>query len=173
MEITLKKQNTALLSFLMKSLIGGGLIALSSLIIIPFYPVSFTLQTLAIITLGLTQRPGQAFGSAMAYIVGVSAGLPILTGGASNMLWIFGPTAGYLIAFPFAASLISFLRTRIHPLLAIFCGQALIFGSGFAGLVPLIGVSLAWSKGVFLFLASDALKAVSAFGASAVWKKLK
>jgi len=173
MEITLKKQNTALLNFLIKSLSGGGLIALCSLVTIPFYPVPFTLQTLAIIALGLTQRPGQAFGSAMAYLLAVSAGSPILNGGLSNMLWIFGPTAGYLVAFPFAASLIAFLRTRIHPLLAIFCGQALIFGSGFAALVPLIGVSLAWSKGVFLFLASDALKGVSAFGASAIWKKLK
>jgi biotin transport system substrate-specific component len=173
MEAIVKKQTMALPTFLIFSLLGGGLIALCSLVKIPFYPVPFTLQTLAIAFLGLTQRPSQAFGSVMAYLLAATAGLPVLNGGLANMLWILGPTVGYLVAFPFAASLIAFLKTRIHPLLAVLCGLTLIFASGFVGLVPLIGVSFAWSKGVLLFLASDALKGIAAYGAMRLWKKCK
>ena len=173
MEITLKKQNTAVLSFVLYSLLGAGLIALSALIRIPFYPVSFTLQTFAVLVLGLTQRPSQAFGSTIAYLLAATAGLPVLTGGLANMLWIVGPTAGYLAAFPLAATLISSLKNKIHPLLAIFCGQALIFACGFAWLASLIGAPLAWYNGVLLFLASDALKAIVAFSGLSLWKKFR
>jgi biotin transport system substrate-specific component len=163
MEATLKKQTTAWPLFLATSLLGGALIALSAWIKIPFYPVPFTLHTFAVILIGLTQKPSQAFASVIAYLIAATAGLPVLNGGLANMYWIVGPTAGYLVAFPFAACLISALKTRIHPLLAIFAGQALIFASGFSWLAYLIGPSLAWTKGVFLFLASDALKAIAAF----------
>jgi biotin transport system substrate-specific component len=171
MEASIKKTTLALPTFLISSLAGGALIALLGLIKIPFNPIPFTLQTLAIIILGLTQRPTQAFGSAVAYLIAASVGLPVLNGGVANAAWILGPTVGYLVAFPFAASLISFLKTRIHPLLAIFLGQALIFASGFAVLAPLYGTTIAWTQGVVMFLASDALKGVAAYSAFRLWKK--
>jgi biotin transport system substrate-specific component len=174
MEAIIKKQNmTRVTTYLLASLLGAGLITLGALVKIPFYPVPFTLQTFAIVFLGLTQRPSQAFGSVITYLVAATVGLPVLNGGVANLLWFAGPTAGYLIAFPFAACLIAYCKTRIHPLLAILMGQILIFASGFGWLATLIGAPLAWSKGVFLFLASDALKDLGAFGAAKIWKKLK
>jgi biotin transport system substrate-specific component len=174
MEATIKKQNvTRMTTYLLSSLLGAGLITLGAYIKIPFYPVSFTLHTFAIVFLGLTQRPSQAFGSVVTYLVAATMGLPVLTGGLSNVLWFVGPTAGYLVAFPFAAALIAYMKTRVHPILAVLMGQALIFASGFGWLATLIGAPLAWSKGVFLFLASDALKGLGALGAAKIWKKLK
>jgi len=171
MEAIVKKQTTTWPLLLATSLLGGGIIALGAWIKIPFYPVPFTLHTFAIILIGLTQRPNQAFASVIAYLIAATAGLPVLNGGLANMFWIVGPTAGYLVAFPFAAYLISSLKTKVHPLLAIFAGEALIFGGGFAWLAYLIGPTLAWTKGVFLFLASDALKAIAAFVCVKLWNK--
>jgi len=174
MEIAVKKQPIARISiYLLISFFGAAFIALCALIKIPFYPIPFTLQTFAITFIALTQRPTQALGSTLAYLVAATAGLPVLNGGFANALWIFGPSSGYLVAFPIAAWLISYLKTRLHPLLAIFFGQILILASGFAGLASLIGLSLAWSKGVVLFLASDTLKNLGAFSLIQIWKKIK
>jgi biotin transport system substrate-specific component len=174
MEIALPKQTaTKRLAFILVSLLGAGFIALCAQIKIPFYPVPFTLHTFAILLLGLTQTPKQAFGSVVAYLLAATAGLPVLNGGLSNSYWILGPSAGYLLAFPCAAYLISFLKTRIHPLLALLCGEVLILTLGFARLVPLFGVSVAWTHGVALFLASDGLKGLAAFGIAKLWKKMR
>jgi biotin transport system substrate-specific component len=174
MEATIKQQNeTRATTYILTSLFGAALITLSAYIKIPFYPVPFTLQTFAIVFLGLTQRPSQAFGSVITYLLAATIGLPVLNGGLANTLWFFGPTAGYLVAFPFAASLIAYFKTRIHPLFAVLIGQLLILATGFGWLATLIGAPLAWSKGVLLFLASDALKDLGAIGAAKIWKKMR
>ena len=150
MEATLPKDNAArLTTYVLASLLGAGIMTLGALIKIPFYPVPFTLQTFVVVFLGLTQRPSQAFGSIMTYLVAATIGLPVLNGGLANALWFFGPTAGYLVAFPFAACLIAYFRTRVHPFVAVLMGQTLIFASGFGWLATLIGAPLAWSKRSF------------------------
>src|SRR5436305_774791 len=92
------------LSFLCLSLVGCGLIILGSLAKIPFFPVPFTLQTLALFILALTQSPKQACGSALCYLLLATLGLPVFCG-RSNPFWILGKCGGYLVAFPLAAYL--------------------------------------------------------------------
>lgn len=173
MEVTLKKQRLSAIHFFTASLLGAGLITLCGLIKIPFYPIPFTLQGFAIILLGLTQRPSQAFSSCVTYLLAVTAGLPVLNGGVANALWFTGPTCGYLVAFPCAAFLVSFLKTRVNPLIASLTGQVLIWAGGFAWLSYLFGPTIAWNKGVLIFIASDTLKTLGAFGTLKLKKWIK
>jgi len=147
--------------FIGLSLLGCGLIAIGSWIRIPFYPVPFTMQTLAIFILGLTQSPKQAFASTICYLLCATAGLPVLDG-KINALWFMGKCGGYLFSFPVAAYVIATLRQKWPPFVALLCGQALILLFGWTWLVPFIGAEMAFMKGVLLFIPSAIAKACAA-----------
>lgn len=164
MENTLQKQQTTPL-FILLAFLGCSLITLCSWVKIPFYPVPFTLQTLAISLLALTQSPKQAFASVLCYLGLASLGLPVLCGKA-NPLWLCGISGGYLIGFPMGAYLASKLSQRWHPVLALLCGQALVYLLGFVWLVPLFGAKASFIHGVAFFLPSELLKIVAAWGIS-------
>lgn len=157
-------------AFICLALLGSGLIALCSLVRIPFIPVPFTLQTLAIFFLGLTQSPRLALSSTLCYLFLGTLGLPIFSG-RSNPLWMAGPCGGYLIAFPLAVYLIAILKQKIHPFIAILCGQTLIYLIGFIWLIPFVGVTSAFMKGVIFFIPSGLFKNVMAIIIANYWKK--
>lgn len=157
-------------AFIGLAFLGSGLIALCSLVRIPFIPVPFTLQTLAIFLLGLTQSPKLALSSALCYLFWGSLGLPVFSG-RSNPFWMAGPCGGYLIAFPLAAYLIAILKQRIHPFVAILCGQMLIYLIGFIWLIPFIGITSAFMKGVVFFIPSGLFKNVMAVIIANRWNK--
>jgi biotin transport system substrate-specific component len=173
MEKTLSQQQSAhSLRYLCLSLLGCSLITLCSLVKIPFYPVPFTLHTLAIFILAFTQTPKQAFGSVLCYLVCGALGFPVFAGKV-NALWFLCKCGGYYIAFPIAAYLTARLSQHWPRLLAALCGQLIIFALGFLWLCPYIGASNAWTQGVLLFIPSDLLKIFIAIGITTIWKKGK
>lgn len=143
-------------------LLGGALITLGSCIKIPLFPISFTLQTLAIYILALVQSPKIAFSSVCSYLLFATAGLPVLCGHA-NPLWILGKSGGYLVAFPIAAYCIATLRLSRPPFIALLCGMTIIFVLGFLWLIPLFGIKVAFVKGVLIFIPSEIFKILAAF----------
>ncbi len=134
-------------------LLGSCLIALCSLIWIPFYPVSFTMQTFAIFLIALRFSPKQSVLSVLGYL---------LFHTFANPLWMVGNCAGYLIAFPFAAFLTSYLVRKGSPIIALFAGQIIIYLFGFFGLMLFIGPYEAFMKGIVLFLGTDLMKNIAA-----------
>lgn len=66
-------------------------------------PIPITGQTFAVLLTGalLGSRLGAA--AVIAYLIEGAVGLPFFAGGASGLVRFFGPTGGYLIAFPAAA----------------------------------------------------------------------
>ncbi len=156
--------------FVLLSLLGCSLITLCAFIKIPFYPVPFTLQTLAITFIALTQSPKQAFASVICYLLCGTLGLPVFTSGA-NCLWMIGKNGGYLLAFPLAAYLMSKLNQKGHPIPGLLCGQALIYLLGFLWLTPFLGATIAFTKGVAFFIPSDLLKNLAALGLATSLKK--
>ena len=116
-------------------------------------------------------------------------GLPVFAEGhsawtpgtAPGLPTIFGFTAGYLYAFPFAAGLIGWLAERgwdrkpTTMLLAMLLSSLLIFAAGAAWLAhfPHVGLRGAWVSGVLPFLPGDVVKALLAAGLlPAGWKLL-
>ena len=150
------------------ALCGAILITLGSFVRIPLYPVPFTLQTLAIFLLGLTQSPRQAFASAVCYLLCASMGLPVFAGKVHS-LWILGKCGGYLVAFPIAAFLIAWMRQKYSPLVALVSAQVVIFAFGWIWLTFYFGVEVAFMKGVLIFLPSEGLKTMLAL-ATVRWR---
>ncbi len=164
-------------------LAGSAFAAVCAHVSLPlfFTPVPLSLAPFAVLVLGLTLRPRMAAATFAAYLAEGAAGLPVFspnppTGGLTHLL---GPTGGYLLVYPLAAALISFLyrRTRLGPtsrgyVSAFACaaiGDLLILMCGALWLAALthIAVMQATALAVLPFLAGDALKiAVAAAVAS-------
>src|SRR4051812_25416926 len=71
---------------------------------IPGTPVPFTLQPLVVVLAGLMLGPVAGAWSMLLYLAAGAAGLPVFSPvGLPGVARLFGPTGGYLIAYPVAA----------------------------------------------------------------------
>ncbi len=136
------------------ALAGAVAVALASQVAVPLpgTPVPMTLQALAVLLVGGLLGPGLGAASLAFYLALGAAGLPVFTPfGASGLARLFGPTGGYLLAYPFAAALVGWVVAR-RP--------------GWTGLVlgPLLGMLAVHAGGIaqLLVLTGDARAAVAA-----------
>lgn len=132
---------------------------------LPFTPVPVTLQPMFVILAGMCLGPVAGAGSMLLYLAAGAAGLPVFTPlGAPGIARFFGPTGGYLIAYPAAAFVAGFLTRRTATLggrwLAGALGMVVIFVGGIAQLSLLnASVTRAIALGVTPFAALDLVKA--------------
>lgn len=133
-------------------------------------PVPITLQVLAVLLAGLTLGARDGAVSQIAYLVLITAGLPIDAGGLGTLVWA-RPTAGYLVGFVAGAFVAGYLAEKGLGRLAL-----LRFLAGVAGVVVIYTVGASWltygflagdwaqgwALGVQPFLVVDAAKAVIA-----------
>lgn len=162
-------------------LLASAFIAVCAHVALPLYftPVPLTLQPFAVLMVGLLLSPGLAAGSLMAYLGEGALGLPVFAPGpasAPGLAHFFGPTAGYLLAYPFAAALIAVLYRRsgrgfISALLSAAAGNVLILATGGLWLAILThaSASVVLMQSVIPFLPGDALKVVAAAALAAGW----
>lgn len=149
--------------------IGGSLVvalcARMSLYL-PFTPVPLTLSNFGVLLVGLLLGARRGFAALLLYLAEGSAGLPVFTAGS---LGIFGPTGGYLLAYPAVAFVAGWLRERspgtfARCAVAGLAGEALLFCAGLSWLIfyfhrPL---SQAAMFGLYPFLAGEVLKVSAA-----------
>jgi biotin transport system substrate-specific component len=136
-----------------------------------FTPVPLSLAPFAVLLLGLALSPRMAATTFAAYLLEGAAGLPVFAPGPalSGFAHLFGPTGGYLLAYPVAAALISFLFRRTgrgfaSAFASAAIGDLLILSCGALWLAALthIAVMQATALAVLPFLAGDALKIAAA-----------
>jgi biotin transport system substrate-specific component len=136
-----------------------------------FTPVPLSLAPFAVLVLGLLLSPRMAAATFAAYLAEGAAGLPVFapSPASGGLAHLFGPTGGYLLAYPLAAALISFLFRRAGQgyVSALACGaigDILILSCGALWLVAPthIAVTQATALAVLPFLAGDALKIAAA-----------
>ncbi len=151
------------------SLLGCALLILGASIKIPFYPVPFTLHTLALFLIALTQTPKQASYSTSCYLILATLGAPVFSLHA-NPTWWMGKCAGYLWAFPVAAYGMARLRVKMGNFLALTLGSSFILLCGFLWLIPFVGAAVAWKQGLLVFLPCELVKILAATGL-AKWRK--
>jgi biotin transport system substrate-specific component len=145
----------------------AAILAAASQIVIPlpFTPVPITLQPLVVVLAGLMLGPVAGAASMVLYLAAGAAGLPVFAPiGAPGILRFFGPTGGYLIAYPAAAFVAGALARRAPTLmgrwLAGLCGSAIILIGGVAELTILNqSLSRALAIGLTPFALLDGVKA--------------
>lgn len=166
--------------------LGGTLLAAVCAHIVlplPFTPVPLSLQPLAVLLLGLLLSPRLAGATMAAYLAEGAMGLPVFapsTVALSGLAQLFGPTGGYLMAYPVAAVLVSYLWRRSergfgYALLAAAAGDLLILGCGALWLSVWIHASTpsALLMAVVPFLPGDALKVAAAAGMAAGFVRIR
>jgi biotin transport system substrate-specific component len=152
--------------------LATGLVALCAHIAVPlgFTPIPVTMQTFAVLLLGLLLGPGAAFFCLTLYLLEGVAGLPVFSPhGPGGLAQLLGPSGGYLLAYPFAAALASVLYRRgQRRFLAALAGASLASllilaaGATWLGLLSHAKFSLVFAQSVAPFLAGDAVKVLAA-----------
>lgn len=147
-----------------------------------FTPVPLTLQPFAVLVLGLLLAPRLAGAALAAYLVEGAIGLPVFSPAAAGpgLLHLFGPTGGYLLAYPLAAMAISWIwrrqdRTYTAALLSAAVGDAIVLLGGAAWLAVLTHApaQAVFTQSVVPFVPGDALKVIAAASLVAGGQRLR
>ena len=164
-------------------LAASALVAICAHIALPLYftPVPLSMAPFAVLLLGLLLSPRMAAATLGAYLIEGALGLPVFAPsplyGAAHLL---GPTGGYLLAYPAAAALISFLwrrssRSFTAALASAAAGNLVILVCGALWLAALTHASVQalFTLAVLPFLAGDALKIAAAAGLAVGFQRLR
>lgn len=145
------------------------LISISAYISIPLlsFTVSFTLQTLIIMIIGLGMSKEISILSIILYLMLGAIGLPVFSHGQAGLVTLFGQTGGYLLGFLFAILFMSFFKTKTfftRFLLAFVAGVIIVYLFGVIGLVWVLEINIfdAIMIGVIPFIVLDTIKALIA-----------
>ncbi len=151
-------------------------------IAIPIKPVPFSLQTMMVVLAGAFLGSKNGAYSQLLYLFLGSIGLPVFANGAMGIAYLFGPTGGYLLAFPLGAFLTGYIveknKNYIVVTLAMFAGEALVIicGTLFLNIFYIKDFSEALKVGGILFSLATVIKVFAAvsiyFGITKSNKKL-
>lgn len=146
------------------ALVGSLLIAVCAHIKVPMVPVPMTMQTFAVLLVGMAFGFRLGLATVLLYLAEGLAGLPVFTNPGAGPAYLLGPTGGYLIGFAVAAALVGWLggrgwdRSVWTATVAMTLGTACIFVLGVGWLATLIGVDQAIAAGLTPFVYGAAAK---------------
>ena len=146
-------------------------------IIIPLPPpmVQISLGLVGVYLTGILLKPKHAVLTQLVYLLLGAAGLPVFGGFKGGLAALFGPTGGYLIAYPFMAALVSYAlnsrksmteeppkKTLFRATVSILAAHTLLYLGGTAWLSVLTGRSFAdaLSFAVYPYIPLDVVKIV-------------
>jgi biotin transport system substrate-specific component len=144
---------------------------------LPWSPVPITGQTWAVLLSGAVLGARRAFLAQALYLLEGAAGLPVFAGFSAGFAVLAGPTAGYLIAFPFAAAATGLLAERgwdrrfLTMVAAMLLGSVVIFAFGLANLSRFLPGEQLLAAGLLPFLPGDLVKSsLAALAFPAAWR---
>ena len=147
---------------------------------LPFTTVPFTFQPMVVLLGGLALGSRLGATSQVLYLAAGIAGLPVFAASPAlppGALRLFGPTGGYLMAYPFAAFLVGYLAERgmdrryLTSVIAMIVGLIVVYACGALGLGLFartaagnasVGLQSALMSGVAPFVAADIAKLLMA-----------
>ena len=144
-------------------LFGTILLALSSKVQVPFWPVPMTMQTFIVFIIGMAYGWKLAFSTLVIYLFEGALGLPVFAKGG-GLLYLTGPTAGYLYGMTIAAAVIGIFaelgynNSYFKSLVSLSIATFIIFLCGVGYLGSLIGYDKALAGGLYPFIPSELFK---------------
>jgi len=158
------------------------LTALAAQIVIPVGPVPITAQTFAVLLTGALLGSRLGAMAMIVYLLEGASGLPFFYGGHGGITHLFGPTGGYLVAFPAAAFVTGAFAENgwdkrfLTAVAAMFAGSAIIIVAGWAWFSFLTHTApgIAFKLSIAPFLVGDIIKiALAAAVLPTGWSLLK
>ena len=138
-------------------------LALSAKISIPFWPVPMTMQTFIVFIIGMSYGSKLALTTLILYLLEGAFGLPVFAKGG-GLLYLTGPTAGYLYGMMIAAWVIGkfadlgYNNSYFKSLISLLTGTSIIFLFGVVYLGSIIGFDKAFAAGLYPFILSELFK---------------
>ena len=180
MELVKSLKQSKLLKYVFLALIGSIILAISSKIKIPFYPVPMTMQTLIVLLIGIGFGWKLGLATVSLYLFEGIIGLPVFSGSPEKgigLIYFTGPTMGYLLGFLVAvyfSGRFVYDNNLINNFLKLLLATSFIYILGITWLGNLIG----WDKPIFQlgaqpFLLAELFKILIATFAINLIKKLK
>jgi len=180
MELVKSLKQSKLLKYVFLALIGSIILAISSKIKIPFYPVPMTMQTLIVLLIGIGFGWKLGLATVSLYLFEGIIGLPVFSGSPEKgigLIYFTGPTMGYLLGFLVAvyfSGRFVYDNNLINNFLKLLLATSFIYILGITWLGNLIG----WDKPIFKlgaqpFLLAELFKILIATFAINQIKKLK
>ena len=151
MELVKNIKQSELVKNILYALIGTLILAVSSKIKIPFYPVPMTMQTFVVLFIGVAFGWKLGVATVSLYLFEGIIGLPVFSGTPEKGLGIVyftGPTMGYLIGFLFTIFLAGYFeygKNLINNFIKLTFATSFIYFIGMIWLGTLIG----WDKPIF------------------------
>ena len=151
MELIKNLKNSKIIKYTFIALLGSILLAISSKVKIPFYPVPMTMQTLVVIVIGIAFGWKLGLATISLYLFEGILGMPVFSGTPEKgigLIYFTGPTMGYLIGFlvaVFLAGKFVYDNNLIKNFLKILLATSFIYLFGIIWLGSLIG----WDKPIF------------------------
>ena len=102
MELVKSLKQSKIIKYVFLALLGSIILAVSSKIKIPFYPIPMTMQTLAVLVIGVLFGWKLGIATIILYLFEGIIGLPVFAGTPEKgigLIYFTGPTMGYLIGF--------------------------------------------------------------------------
>ena len=161
------KQNTQsqIIKLLLIVFLGSVILAISSKIKIPFYPVPMTMQTFVVLFLGISFGYKVALASVSLYLLEGIVGLPVFSNSPEKgvgLVYFTGPTMGYLIGFLSACFLASYIKINDNYFV-IFAKLMMSVSTIYVLGILWLGMLIGWDKpiiqlGVMPFLLAEIFK---------------
>ena len=180
MELVKNLKQSKLLKYVFLALIGSIILAISSKIKIPFYPVPMTMQTLIVLIIGIGFGWKLGLATISLYLFEGIIGLPVFSGSPEKgvgLIYFTGPTMGYLLGFlvtVYISGKFIYDNNLVKNFFKLLLATSFIYILGMAWLGSLIG----WEKPIFQlgakpFLLAELLKILIATFAINQIKKLR
>ena len=180
MELVKNLKQLKLVKYVFLALVGSLILAISSKIKLPFYPVPMTMQTLVVLIIGIGFGWKLGLATISLYLFEGIIGLPVFAGTPEKgvgLIYFTGPTMGYLLGFLVAVYISGkfiYDNNIVKNFLKLLLATSFIYILGMTWLGNLIG----WDKPIFQlgaqpFLLAEVFKILIATFAINQIKKIK
>ena len=151
MELVKSLKQSKILKYVLLTLVGSIVLALSSKIKIPFYPVPMTMQTLVVLIIGIGFGWKLGLATVSLYLFEGIIGLPVFSGTPEKgvgLIYFTGPTMGYLVGFlvtVFLSGFFNYENNLFINFIKLSFATSFIYVFGLLWLGGIIG----WDKPIF------------------------
>ena len=143
--------------------IGIAILTASAYLQIPTQPVKISLQSLAVVLIGLAYGPRLGAGTVLSYLGLGAVGAPVFQSGA-GFAYMAGPTGGFLLGMLLATVVAGMfaqrgvLRSSAATLVATIVSLAVVFVPGVAWIGVLFGFDQSLALGLYPFIPGELVK---------------
>jgi biotin transport system substrate-specific component len=146
--------------------------------LMPLTPVPLTAQNFGVLLVGLLLGSRRGFAAMMIYLVEGMSGLPVFNPtGPGGVAQLFGPTGGFLLAYPVVAFTAGYLfehsaKSFVRAALAGLSAEVVLFAGGLTWLYVFThSLAKAAYLGLYWFVAAEIMKVMFAAAIAVRWHR--